>query len=386
MCLLAVTGRAAQTNTRSEIEQHYAKAQAALHANQDAVAEKEFREILRLDPRSASAHANLGVIAFSQKDFVRSSQEFRSALSLQPNLWNAKAFLGMSELRLGHRDAARIPLEESFAHLQDDHVKSEVGIDLVNLDYQSGDLDRAVDVVRALLRIQPSSAAATYAAYRTYSDLAARSLSSLAATAPDSVEMHQVLAQAAASQDDFRGAIAQYRKALESSPQSPEIHFELGQMILSSSQTESSREEAEKEFKLSLAEDPDNAYDHYMLGEIAWLRSKPEDALASYQRALSIDPGFVDARIAAGKALTTLDRPAEALTQLEDAVRLDPKNEVAHYRLAQAYRKLGRSRDADREQSAFRRLRDSHEPVRALYQQVQERLILRQTVEPGESQ
>jgi tetratricopeptide (TPR) repeat protein len=383
--LVTVSTFSAQTNVRFEIEQHYAKAQAALHSNQNAVAEKEFREILRLDPRSASAHANLGAIAFTGKDYARASEEFHSALNLQPNLWNAKAFLGMSELRLGHRDSARRLLEESLTHLQDDHVKSEAGIDLVDLYYESSDLDRAVDVLRLLLRIQPPSAAVTYTAYRTYSDLAARALANLASTAPDSAEMHQVLAQAAASQDDFAGAIAQYRKALESNPQLPEVHYELGQMALANSRAEPARQEAEKEFKLSLAEDPSNAYDHYMLGEIAWLRSKPQDALASYERALALDPGLVDAHIAAGKALVLLDRSAEALNQLQEAVRLDPSNEVAHYRLGQAYRKLGRAQDADREQTAFRQLRDSHEPVRALYQQVQERLILHQTVGPGES-
>ncbi|MGO9270521.1 MAG: tetratricopeptide repeat protein [Terriglobia bacterium] len=69
------------------MEQHYEKAQAALHSNQSAVAEREFREILRLDPKNASAHANLGVIAYSEKDYTRASQEFRAALNLQPNLW-----------------------------------------------------------------------------------------------------------------------------------------------------------------------------------------------------------------------------------------------------------------------------------------------------------
>lgn len=375
----------AQTSARAEIERHYEKAQAALRSHQNIVAEAEFREILRLDPKNASAHANLGLIAFDERDFAEAAEEFRTALDLQPNLWNAKAYLGMSELRRGHRDSARRLLEDSFSHLQDDHVKSQAGIDLVSLDYGSGDLERAVEVVQALMRIQPATAAAIYTAYRTYSDLAARALSNLASAAPDSAQMHQVLAQAAASQDDFAGAIAQYRKALETDPQLPEVHYELGQMILANSQAEPARQEAQNEFDLSLAGDPTNAYARYMLGEIAWLRSNPQDALASYERALALDPRFVDAHIAAGKALTALDRPTEALDHLQEAVRLDPRNEVAHYRLAQAYRKLGRIQDADREQTAFRQLRDSQEPVRALYQQVQERLILHQTVEPNES-
>jgi len=380
--LIVVSGLAAQTGNRTEIEQHFAKAQAALHSNQNAIAENEFRAILRLDPKNAIAHANLGVIAYTEKQYANASQEFRAALKLQPKLWNAMAFLGMSELRQAHRAAAQPLLDESFGHLQDDHLKSQVGMDIISLDYQSGDPDRATEVLRALLQIKPFTPGILYTAYRTYSDLAARTLSILAETAPDSPQMHQILAQASASQDDFAGAIAQYRKALEADAHLPEIHYELGTMILASSQAEPARGEAEKEFNLSLAGDPGNAYDEYMLGEIAWLRSKPEDALAHYTRAINFDSAFVDAHIAAGKALTLLGRPDEALNELQKAVGIDSRNEVAHYRLAQAYRKLSRAQDADREEGAFRKLRDSHEPVRALFQQVQERQIMHQTVDP----
>jgi len=377
---------APQIRNRPKIEQHYKKAQEALRAKQDAVAIREFREILRLDPRNASAHANLGVIAFTEKDYVQASQEFRAALKLQPLLWNAQAFLGMSELRLGHRAQAQPLLEESFKNVQDDDLKTRVGMDLITLYYQSKDLSQAVEVVRAIARIRPEAPDVLYTAYRTYSDLAARSLSALARVAPNSAEMHRILAQASASQDNFPGAIAQYRKALEADPQLPGVHFELGQVIPANSQEEPARKEAEKEFGLALAGDPANADSEYMLGEIEWLRSNPQKALELYSHALEFRADFVDAHIAAGKTLTNLGRPAEALAHLLEAARLDPENEVAHYRLAQAQRRLGRKHDAEREEATFRKLRDSHEPVRALFEQVQERPAMHQTIGPNEPQ
>ncbi len=96
-CLMTCAAISAQTNNGSEIQHHYKRAQEALQAHQDSVAIKEFREILRLDPTNSSAHANLGVIAYTQRDYAQASQEFRAAIKLQPSLWNAKAFLGMSE-------------------------------------------------------------------------------------------------------------------------------------------------------------------------------------------------------------------------------------------------------------------------------------------------
>jgi tetratricopeptide (TPR) repeat protein len=376
----------AQTGNWPEIQQHYKRAQEALQTKQDAVAVREFQEILRLDPRNASAHANLGVIAFNRKDYARASQEFIVALKLRSSLWNAEAFLGMSELRLGRLQDAKAHLAESFPHLQDAKLQSQVGMNLISLYYQSHNLDQALEVLRVLQRARPNDPDLLYTAYRTYSELAAHTLATLAQVAPASAQMRRILAQAQQSQDDFPGAIAQYRKALELDPGLPGLHFELGQAILANSTDEPARQEAAQEFHLALAEDPSNANSQYMLGEIAWLRSKPAEALQHYAQAVQLRPEFVDAHIAMGKALTTLGRPAEALEQLSAAARLDPQNEVAHYRLAEAYRKLGRTAEAERESAEFRKLRDAHQPVRALFQQVQERTVPRQTVPPGEPQ
>ncbi|MGO9270522.1 MAG: hypothetical protein ACLQOO_09765 [Terriglobia bacterium] len=53
----------------------------------------------------------------------------------------------MSELRQAHRATAQPLLEGSFGHLQDGLLKSQVGMDLISLDYQSADPDRATEVL-----------------------------------------------------------------------------------------------------------------------------------------------------------------------------------------------------------------------------------------------
>ena len=205
LCLIACARLSAQTKNWPEIEAHYKKGQAALEAKQYAAAAKEFRAILDLDPQNASAFANLGTIAFAEKDYAQASREFREALKLQPSLWNARALLGMSELRLGNRAEARSLLNESFKRLEDAKLKSEVGMDIITLCYQSKDLNPCVDVLREMLQIQPAAPDMLYTAYRLYSDLAVRSLSEFVQAAPDSAEVHEVLAQALASHDEFPG-------------------------------------------------------------------------------------------------------------------------------------------------------------------------------------
>jgi len=376
----------AQTPPGKAIRDHYQRAQAARQAGQNDVAVKEFQEILRLDPHNAEAHANLGVIAYSQKDYSRAADEFHAALRLRPAMWNAQAFLGMCELRRGHSRQARPLLEKSFNYIQDRTLKSQAGMDLIAIYGQRQEYARALGVVQALERTQPNDPNLLYTAYRTYTELAASTLAKLAQVAPDSAQFHRILAQALESQDDFSGAIAQYRKALEIDPKLPGLHFELGQAILAKSTDEPSRQEAEKEFRLALADDPADAYSQYMMGEIAWLRAHPDRAMEYYSEAVRLAPDWVDARIALGKTLTALGRPAEALDELAQAIREDPQSDIAHYRLAQAYRKLGRSDDAERELVAFRKLRDSHPAGGALSQPVQERTVPHQTVAPDEPQ
>ncbi|MGO9272586.1 MAG: tetratricopeptide repeat protein [Terriglobia bacterium] len=377
---------AAQSPDRQEIQKHYERATGARQAGQNDVAVKEFREILRLDPHNAEAHANIGVIMYAEKDYVQAAEEFRAALKLRSSLWNARAFLGMTELRLGDPQGAKTDIEESFQHLRDATLQSEAGMDLISLYYQDQDLSRALEILKVLQGAHPDDPDLLYTAYRTYTELAARTLAKLAQVGPESAQMHRILAQAQQSQDDFAGAIAQYRKALEIDPALPGLHFELGQAILANSTDEPARQEAEKELRLALVEDPRDANSEYMMGEIEWLRTKPQDALQHYSEAVRLRPDFVDARVALGKVLTALGRADEALQQLSEAVRLDPQNEVAHYRLAQAYRKLGRTEDAGREVATFKKLQDSHLPVRALFQQVQERTVPSQTVAPNEPQ
>ena len=386
LCLITSTSLAAQTNNWPEIQQRYKHGVEALQSGKDAVAEKEFREILRLDPKNASAHANLGVINFHHGDFKQAEKEFHAALDIQPSLWNAAAYLGISEFSLGNNNEAKLLLENAFEHVQEAKLRNQVGIDLIAVYKAANDSAHALDVTRALIQAQPNDPATLFVAYRAFSDLAAQTLSKLAEVAPDSPQMHQTLALALASQDDFQGAIAQYRRALKLDPHLAAAHFGIGQLTLATSPTEEARQMAEKEFQAVLTEDPKNAESLYMLGEIEWMRAKPHEALDLYDRALEVRPAFVDAQIAAGKALNHLGRTDEALKHLSEAIHLDPKSEVAHYRLYEAYLKLRRTQDAERELAAFRTLRNSHDSAKSLYQQVQGDSVRQQVVAPSEPQ
>jgi predicted Zn-dependent protease len=350
---------ATQADTQSEIRLHYQRAQDELKAGQPVAAAREFREILKLDPNSAEAYANLGEIDLQHGNVTEAVHSFEVALKLQPSLWNAQAFLGLAKNRLGETGAALPLLENSFQHVEDPTLRTEAGMCLVSIYQDSDALEKAAGVLQTLRQSNADDPMVLYAAYRTYSDLAAQAVAELLKNSPDSSAMHLVKAQAYLADNDFLGAIAEDRKALESDPNLPRIHYEMGRALLASSKDETARQEAQPEFEYELKLNPNDAYSEYELGEIFWERSEYQFAIDHFSRACRLRPNLVDAFIGLGKALTASDKAQEALKPLLEAVRLDGDNEVAHFRLAQAYHKLGRNRDSVLEEKQFEKLREA---------------------------
>src|SRR3984885_7304820 len=351
----------AQSAQQEEIRSHYERAQSDLQANRPGDAALEFQAILGLDPNNAEAHANLGLIAFAGANYEEAARELRAALKIRPSLWNAQAFLGMSEMHLGATDEARQSLEGAFAHLEDKNLRIRVGTMLVQLDYELGKLDDALNVATALEKLAPDDPDVLYIVYRAHSALAARALTTLAKVGPNSARLHEVLGESHASDSDFVGAISEYEKALTIDPALPGVHFELGEAILRNKVDEDSRARAEQQFAAALVENPNDAHSEYELGEIAFLRSRWQEALQHYSRATQLQPTLVDAQVALGKVLAQLGQPEEALKHLLEAVRLDPDNASAHYRLSQVYRALKHDDDARREMAAFLALHKSED-------------------------
>ncbi len=360
LVMLCGVGLGAQTGVSEPVRMRFAHAQSALQQGRLEEAEREFREVLRLDPKLSQAHANLGTIAYQQGRYGQAVQAFSEALRLNPSLGDAQALLGLSQLRSGHTKEGRKALGKSWGHIRDKELRIDAGIELIRLDQQQNQWEPAVDIVRELAAISPADPRVLYLSYRIYSELAAHAVNTLTKQAPESAQMHQILGEAAGMQNDIAGAIAEYQKVLQIDPHFPGVHYELGQAMLASSQDESSRQGAKQEFETELAADPNNADAELGLGEAYSREGNSEAAAQHYRRALHLRPEFADAHLALAKVLAASGKEAEALPHLREAERLDPENEIAHYRLAQAYRASGQGEQAAHEMEIVKKLRQSH--------------------------
>ena len=354
---------------QQQIESHKRQAQAFLRENRPDLAIPEFRAIVDLDQNNVDALGNLGVLLFFQGDYAQAIPPLRAALKLQPILWKIRALLGMAEKRTGNYSQARVDLERAFPKIQEEKIKIEAGMELIELYSATGDLDKAATVVDGLGGLYPTNPQVQYTSYRIHSDLAAQAMLSLSMVAPKSALMHQVVAHELAKQGDTAGAIRNYREALKIDPQLPGLHFELAEM-LNASGTEDGRAEAKKEYEAALAVNKFDAKSEYKLGEIAYRQGDLKESFTHYSRAVQLQPNDADANLGLAKALVEMKEPQKAQAVLEHALQIDPTSAVGHFRLGMLYRQAGRTADAERELQAYQKYKDMKEKLRQIYQEM----------------
>jgi Flp pilus assembly protein TadD len=354
---------------QQQIETHSRQAQEYLRQGQADLAVGEFRAILALDPNNVDAHGNLGVTYFFQGDYAKAAPQLRSAVKLRPNLWKIQSLLGISEKRLGQTAGAQVDLEQSFPQLQEEKLRIQAGLELIEIYYAASHLDKAAGVAGILRQLAPTDTGILYTAYRIYSDLAGESMLTMAMLAPKSARMHQIMAQEMARQGNTEGAIAHYREAIKMDPRLPGLRFELAE-ALNLSTSPADQEQVEKEYQAALSDNPFDEKAECRLGEIALRASELEAALAHYSRAVELQPNDAEACLGVGKTLTQMHRTADAEPYLKRAAQLEPFTAVTHYRLSLVYRAAGRTADAQRELAEFQRLKDMKERLKQVYEEM----------------
>ncbi len=257
----------------------------------------------------------------------------------------------------GHCSEALPSLKKSIAEIKERELRRKVGLDGVRCAMTLHQTEAALEFLRVLTREFPQDPDALYVAIHAYSDLSTLSSQELARNQPSSYQAHELLAESFETQGKWDEAEKEYRAILKQDPSLPGIHFRLGRALLSKPNPGPEvASEAKQEFEQELQIDPRNAGAEYVLGELARQRQQWDEAVKHFSQAAKLDPHFGEAFLGLGASLVSEKQYAEAIVPLETAVRLEPRNPDAHYNLAMAYTRAGRKQDGEKEFAIHHRI------------------------------
>jgi len=359
-------GAQTQVDPKAELATHLGKAQGYLQQKRPDLAIPELQAAAQLAPGDVEVQGNLGVLLFFSGKLADAIPHLRVAVDKQPDLAKIQGILGIAELHTGNLEDGRKDLEAAFPRIDDPRFKVQAGLELVGAYVQSSDLEAAAGMLAQLKKVAPDNPEVLYASYRTYADLSGESMIALSLAAPDSAQMHQLLAHEETREGNTNGAIAQYRRAIEVNPHLPGVHFELAE-LLSTSQDPAIKKQAEQEYRAALADNPRDEKAVCELAEIAMAKGDESDALKRFTTATELQPDDANAKLGLAKLLLEMNKSDQALPLLEASVQLEPTNATAHYRLATLYKKLGRTEDAKREVELYQKYKEMKEKLRVVY-------------------
>jgi tetratricopeptide (TPR) repeat protein len=326
-----------------------------------------FDQALRLDPHSAEAHFDLGLVRERQRENDAAIREFQLALQYDPALLQARCALGSA---LADPPAAEAEFRKALS-VNPELVCALDGLAQVLLN--GGRYDAALDYWRQAVRIQPDSpdlqlalATAMYKVAKarqgdglppvdgsTVAD-AIGLLTALLSKHPGMTAAHFTLGNLYANEQRFREAADEYRVVVRQDPTDRvALAAEVKALVDVTAYTD----------VLAPARDyvrlePNDPTGHVLLGIVyrglgEYAKAEPELEIGSARA-----PDDFEAHYQLGFVLAKLGKPSQALPQLRKAVALNPGDKSAQFQLAAALRALGQNEEAQKIVEQFRKTTD----------------------------
>ena len=336
----------------TRVQKLYEDAKAAEARGDLAGAASNYESLLQIAPRLAPAYNNLGSLYVRQREYKKAATVLEKGLKVDPKMSSASALLGMALYELGDYPGAQRSLESALrGNPKDNNAELFLANDLIKL----GEFERAADHLRQLSKRQPDNPEVLYLLGKVHMKLSEEALSKLNSQNPDSVWTHEISGEVMESMKNYDGALLEYKKAVEVAPLQAGTHYHLGDAYWALNMWDAATEQ----FRAELVNDPSNCMAQWKIGNIILEQhGDSAQALAEVQKALDACPDLMAARVDRARALIKLDRHAQAVNDLQAAAKSDPAEPGTHFLLAQAYRALGRTQEAQSEMKVFTTLEE----------------------------
>ena len=284
-------------------------------------------ELAAQQPAPGGVNTLRGVALYAQNRFVEADAAFATALKENARDEEAMQMRGLTLFRLG-RPADAIPLLEA-AHNWTQDTKTDPSYVL----------------------------ALCYIDARRYDD-ARHAFAVQYGFAPDSAAAYLLAARMLLRREYVPVAKEFATKALELDPGLPLAHALLGEIALAGEHLD----EAIAEFEKERARNPLEGSIYDRLGDAYTRANDYTRAQQALQQALLLEPNTTGPYILLGKVLLKRQDAVNAAMYLERAEKMDPSNFMTHNLLAQSYRLLGRTADANHQNELAQRLQSANQP------------------------
>jgi tetratricopeptide (TPR) repeat protein len=357
-------------------------AQIEFQANNKA-AVPLLNHLLELRPGDPTAHAMLAVLAFHGKNCPEAVAHFEKAnqvIDSQPDALHAYA---TCLVRLKQFDAAIDVLQKSSALRPDDPREHLI---LASVQLMAHKPQDAVATLKPLVEASNVDANTLQLASRAYEDSgdtpqAVSSLRQALLLDPKNVSLYLDFATICFSHQSFQVGIDILSEGLTLQPQSDDLYVARGVLYVQLAQYDKAEADFQKAYELNphqslstaaqgLAAVQSNDLDHALSAIQEKLKRKPNDPMLLYLQAdvlsqKGVDPGTKDFELAmfsAQKSVALQPTLAAsrgvlaklyfesgqydmAIAQCRKALAIDPKDQTAVYRLIQALRKTGQTKE-----------------------------------------
>jgi len=351
----AEAGRAA-----GDPKKAFAAGEAALHAGKLDEAERDFRQVLAVDPRAASAYANLGVIHMRRKQWTQALAALQKAEKLAPEMTGIRLNIGLAYFR--QNDFVRaIPPFESVVKENPDSFQARY---LLGLCYFFNDRwTDATDMLEPLWGQASNQMNYLYvldiAAYKakntTLEEKAATRLIEIGEGSP---EFHLLMGKAHLNRDEYDDAVKELEAAAQGDPKLPFVHFNLGLAYTHKQDYERARDEFHKDIAL----EPDVPFSYDKLGGVEATTGNEDEAAKNFHSALKIDSHMLSSRMGLAKIEEHRKNYAAALSELDHVIELDSGDASARYLRGQVLVRMGREKEGRAElASATKMLNEQRE-------------------------
>ena len=299
----------------------------ALEANQLDRAAELFTQAIAADPKDYAAHFHLALAYSLQQKDADAIPEYRKALELKPDLYEAQLNLGMLLLRQKQPQEAVAPLEAAAVKKPREYKPAFYAAEAL---LASGSFEKAETRYKTATEIDPKSAAAELGLGRA--QIKQNRL-------PEGAEH---IRKAAQLDQTFRDALlelaSEFEKAHQDSeaiaiyeqfPANPGAQERLGELLIESKKFAEAIPRLEK----AVAESPTPA-NRLALATAYRMNKEPQKEIQQLEKAVASDADNFDLRMIYGRALRDQHQLGPAAAQFYQAAQRQPQSKEAWNDLA----------------------------------------------------